>query len=64
MMEPSKTVVITEARSVLGAAAVRAFVGRGNQGWGIDDVNAFNQPRQDAPLKEMQLDTVLGWADA
>ncbi len=64
MMEPSKTVVITEARSVLGAAAVRAFTGQGNRGWGIHDVNAFTQPRQDTLLKEMQLDIVLGWADA
>jgi hypothetical protein len=27
-------------------------------------VNAFTQPRQDALLKEMQLDTVLGGTDA
>src|SRR6056297_2816726 len=32
--------------------------------WGVDEVNAFTQPRQDALLKEMQLDTVLGGADA
>ena len=31
---------------------------------GVDEVNAFTQPRQDALLKEMQLDTVLGGADA
>jgi NAD(P)-dependent dehydrogenase (short-subunit alcohol dehydrogenase family) len=28
--------------------------------WGVDEMNAFTQPRQDALLKEMQLDTVLG----
>jgi hypothetical protein len=32
--------------------------------WGVDEVNAFTQPRQDALLKEMQLDTVLGGVDA
>jgi NAD(P)-dependent dehydrogenase (short-subunit alcohol dehydrogenase family) len=64
MMEPSKTVVITEASSGLGAAAVRAFTGRGNRGWGVHEVIPFTQPRQDALLKEMQLDNVLGWADA
>lgn len=32
--------------------------------WGVDEMNAFTQPRQDALLKEMQLDTVLGGADA
>ena len=32
--------------------------------WGVDEVNAFAQPRQDALLKEMQLDTVLGGVDA
>ena len=32
--------------------------------WGVDEVNAFTQPRQDALLKEMQLDTVLGGSDA
>ena len=32
--------------------------------WGVDEVNAFTQPRQDALLKEMQLDSVLGGADA
>jgi len=32
--------------------------------WGVDEVNAFAQPRQDALLKEMQLDAVLGGADA
>ncbi len=32
--------------------------------WGVDELNAFTQPRQDALLKEMQLDTVLGGADA
>lgn len=32
--------------------------------WGVDEMNAYNQPRQDALLKEMQLDTVLGGADA
>ena len=31
--------------------------------WGVDEMNAFNQPRQDALLKEMQLDAVLGGAD-
>jgi len=32
--------------------------------WGVDEMNAFAQPRQDALLKEMRLDTVLGGADA
>ncbi len=32
--------------------------------WGVDEVNAFSQPRQDALLREMQLDAVLGGADA
>jgi len=32
--------------------------------WGVDEVNAFTQPRQDALLKEMQLETVLGGLDA
>lgn len=32
--------------------------------WGVDEMNAFTQPRQDALLKEMQLDGVLGGADA
>lgn len=32
--------------------------------WGVDEVNAFTQPRQDALLKEMQLDSLLGGADA
>lgn len=32
--------------------------------WGVDEVNAFTQPHQDALLKEMQLDTLLGGADA
>ena len=32
--------------------------------WGVDELNAFAQPRQDALLKEMQLETVLGGADA
>ncbi|PWR02470.1 hypothetical protein DKT77_11545 [Meridianimarinicoccus roseus] len=32
--------------------------------WGVDEVNAFTQPRQDALLKEMQLEAVLGGADA
>ena len=32
--------------------------------WGVDELNAFTQPRQDALLKEMQLDAVLGGADA
>jgi len=31
--------------------------------WGVDEVNAFTQPRQDALLREMQLHTVLGGAD-
>ncbi|MGX9355877.1 SDR family oxidoreductase [Roseobacteraceae bacterium S113] len=31
--------------------------------WGVDEVNTFTQPRQDALLKEMQLDSVLGGAD-
>jgi NAD(P)-dependent dehydrogenase (short-subunit alcohol dehydrogenase family) len=32
--------------------------------WGVDEMNAFTQPRQDALLKEMRLDSVLGGADA
>ena len=32
--------------------------------WGVDEMNAFTQPRQDALLQEMQLDDVLGGADA
>lgn len=32
--------------------------------WGVDEMNAFTQPRQDALLREMELDTVLGGADA
>ena len=32
--------------------------------WGVDEMNAFTQPRQDALLKEMQLEGVLGGADA
>lgn len=32
--------------------------------WGVDELNAFAQPRQDALLKEMQFDTVLGGIDA
>jgi hypothetical protein len=32
--------------------------------WGVDEMNAYTQPRQDAILKEMRLDTVLGGADA
>lgn len=32
--------------------------------WGVDEMNAFTQPRQDALLQEMQLDTVLGGASA
>ncbi|HKL06743.1 MAG TPA: SDR family oxidoreductase [Roseovarius sp.] len=31
--------------------------------WGVDEINAFTQPRQDALLQEMQLDGVLGGAD-
>lgn len=32
--------------------------------WGVDEINAFTQPRQDALLKELRLDAVLGGADA
>ncbi|MFK7966461.1 MAG: hypothetical protein AB8C46_21055 [Burkholderiaceae bacterium] len=32
--------------------------------WGVDEVNAFAQPRQDALLKALQLDTVLSGVDA
>lgn len=32
--------------------------------WGVDEMNAFTQPRQDAVLKATQLDAVLGGADA
>jgi NAD(P)-dependent dehydrogenase (short-subunit alcohol dehydrogenase family) len=31
--------------------------------WGVDEINAFTQPRQDAVLREMQLEGVLGGAD-
>lgn len=31
--------------------------------WGVDEMNAFIQPRQDAILKEMQIEGVLGGAD-
>jgi NAD(P)-dependent dehydrogenase (short-subunit alcohol dehydrogenase family) len=31
--------------------------------WGVDEVNAFTQPRQDALLKELQLDATLGGVD-
>jgi hypothetical protein len=32
--------------------------------WGIDEMNAAKQPIQDCVLKEMQLEGVLGGADA
>lgn len=32
--------------------------------WGVDEINAAKQPIQDRVLKEMQLDNVLGGADA
>jgi len=32
--------------------------------WGVGELNAFAQPRQDAILKAMQLDAVLGGVDA
>ena len=32
--------------------------------WGVDEINTYTQPRQDGLLTEMQLDTVLGGADA
>ncbi|OLO05148.1 SDR family oxidoreductase [Salinicola socius] len=32
--------------------------------WGVDEINAAKQPIQDRVLKEMQLDKVLGGADA
>ena len=44
-----------------GKRATRTVVGIT---WGVDEMNAFTQPRQDALLKEMQLDSVLGGADA
>lgn len=44
-----------------GRRATRTVVGIT---WGVDEMNAFTQPRQDALLKEMQLDTVLGGTDA
>ena len=31
--------------------------------WGVDEINAYSQPRQDALLKELQLDGVLGGVD-
>ncbi|MEM6889194.1 MAG: SDR family oxidoreductase [Pseudomonadota bacterium] len=44
-----------------GSRPTRTVVGLA---WGVDELNAFAQPRQDALLKEMQLDTVLGGVDA
>lgn len=44
-----------------GARPTRTVVGIT---WGVDEMNALTQPRQDALLKEMQLDGVLGGADA
>lgn len=44
-----------------GSRPTRTVVGLA---WGVDELNAFAQPRQDALLKEMQLETVLGGADA
>ncbi len=32
--------------------------------WGVDKINAYSQPRQDALLKELQLDATLGGVDA
>jgi len=32
--------------------------------WGVDHINAQTQPLQDAVLKEMQLDGVLGGVNA
>ncbi|WP_248796256.1 SDR family oxidoreductase [Pseudomonas sp. MWU13-2105] len=32
--------------------------------WGVDEINAAKQPIQDRVLKEMQLDNILGGADA
>ena len=49
------------AASAPGKRPTRTVVGIT---WGVDEVNAFTQPRQDALLKEMQLDSVLGGADA
>ena len=74
MTEITNAVVITGASSGFGEGAVRAFTyaspGKRRTRtvvaitWGVDEVNAFTQPRQDALLKEMQLDAVLGGADA
>jgi NAD(P)-dependent dehydrogenase (short-subunit alcohol dehydrogenase family) len=49
------------AEAAPGTRPTRTLVGIT---WGGDEVNAFAQPRQDALLKEMQLDGVLGGADA
>ena len=49
------------ADAVPGKRPTRTVVGIT---WGVDEMNALIQPRQDALLKEMQLDGVLGGADA
>lgn len=64
MPATARTIVITGANSSFGVAPgkrpTRTVVGIT---WGVDEVNAFTQLRQDALIKEMQLDTVLGGAD-
>ncbi|MEZ5792085.1 MAG: hypothetical protein R3D34_15345 [Nitratireductor sp.] len=65
MPAAARTVVITGASSGFDAApdkrSTRTVVGITR---GVDVVNAFTQPRQDALLKEMQINTVVGGTDA
>ena len=49
------------AASAPGKRPTRTVVGIT---WGVDELNAVTQPRQDALLKQMQLDGVLGGVDA
>lgn len=49
------------AEAAPGARPTRTVVGIT---WGVDELNAFAQPIQDALLKTLQLDTVLSGADA
>lgn len=72
MSGTGRTVVIAGGSSGFCVAAARAFAAPGKRPtstvvgitWGVDEVNAYTQPRQDAHLKEMQFDTVLGGVDA
>ncbi|MDG4648934.1 SDR family oxidoreductase [Roseibacterium sp. SDUM158017] len=52
---------LTLAEAAPGKRPTRTVVGIT---WGVDEMNAFTQPRQDALLAEMQLDGVLGGTDA